>query len=211
MGDKTRAKQELAAAGVELVPGTAGAASLAEVRSMAADLGYPVLLKAAAGGGGKGMRVVAAADELDAAFATASHEAEAAFGDGSLYLEQVIDPARHVEVQVLADAARRRPDPRRARVLDPAAAPEADRGVAVAGSHPRDAGGDGGGGRASSARRLGYLNAGTFEFLLGPDGRFYFIELNARLQVEHPVVRARDRHRHRARAAAHRRRRAVAR
>jgi acetyl-CoA carboxylase biotin carboxylase subunit len=96
MGDKARAKAEMRAAGVPLVPGTDGAASLAEAREAAAELGYPVLLKAVAGGGGKGMRLVREPEELEAAYATASNEAEAAFGDGDVYLEQAVTPARHV-------------------------------------------------------------------------------------------------------------------
>ena len=104
MGDKAQAKREVREAGVPLVPGTDGGASLADVRSAAAELGYPVLLKAVAGGGGKGMRLVRDPDELEGAYATAAREAEAAFGDGSLYLEKAIVPARHVEIQVLADA-----------------------------------------------------------------------------------------------------------
>src|ERR671927_158187 len=103
MGDKALAKAELAHAGVPLVPGTAERTTLAEARSAAADLGYPVLMKAAAGGGGKGMRMVETPDELEPAFERAAAEAQAAFGDGTLYLEKAIAPARHVEVQVLCD------------------------------------------------------------------------------------------------------------
>src|SRR5918911_3099575 len=98
MGDKARAKAEMREAGVPLVPGTE-AAPLAEIRAAAADLGYPVLLKAAAGGGGKGMRLVSSPDELEPAFDRAAAEAQAAFGDGTLYLEKAIAPARHVEIQ----------------------------------------------------------------------------------------------------------------
>src|SRR5919197_2454785 len=103
MGDKVEAKRELADAGVPLVPGTE-AVDGAAARAAAADIGYPVLLKAAAGGGGKGMRVVDAPEELDSSFERASAEALAAFGDGTIYLEKLILPARHVEVQVLCDA-----------------------------------------------------------------------------------------------------------
>jgi D-alanine-D-alanine ligase-like ATP-grasp enzyme len=104
MGDKSAAKREMAAAGLPLVPGTEGPATLAEARTAAAEAGYPVLLKAAAGGGGKGMRLVGGPDELEGAYSTAAAEAEAAFGDASLYVEKAISPARHVEIQVLADA-----------------------------------------------------------------------------------------------------------
>ncbi|HXG76842.1 MAG TPA: biotin carboxylase N-terminal domain-containing protein, partial [Gaiellaceae bacterium] len=104
MGDKVRAKEEMRAAGVPLVPGTDGAASLADVRRAAGELGFPVLLKASAGGGGKGMRVVRDEEELESAYAAASAEAQAAFGNGELYLEKVVVLARHVEIQVLCDA-----------------------------------------------------------------------------------------------------------
>jgi acetyl-CoA carboxylase biotin carboxylase subunit len=186
MGDKARAKAEMRAAGVPLVPGTDGAASLAEAREAAADLGYPVLLKAVAGGGGKGMRLVREPEELEAAYATASNEAEAAFGDGDVYLEQAVTPARHVEIQVLADkdggvltlgerecSIQRRHQKLVEESPSPALDPEQREGMEAAVER--------------AARTIGYENAGTFEFLLGPDGRFFFIELNCRLQVEHPV------------------------
>ena len=103
MGDKAAAKQEMVAAGVPVVPGTEGATTLEEARSAADEAGYPVLLKAVAGGGGKGMRTVREPDELEGAFQTAAAEAQAAFGEPGLYLEKAIVPARHVEIQVLAD------------------------------------------------------------------------------------------------------------
>ena len=103
MGDKARAKAEMRAAGVPLVPGTEGVAEPDEARAAAEELGFPVLLKAAAGGGGKGMRLVTEPGELEAAYERASAEAQAAFGDGTLYVEKVITPARHVEIQVLCD------------------------------------------------------------------------------------------------------------
>jgi acetyl-CoA carboxylase biotin carboxylase subunit len=186
MGDKARAKAEMRAAGVPLVPGTEGAATLAEVRTAADELGYPVLLKAVAGGGGKGMRLVDDASKLDAAYATASGEAEAAFGDGSVYLEQAVTPARHVEIQVLADAdggvltlgERECSIQRRHQKLveeSPSPALDAEQREGMEAAVER------------AARMIGYQSAGTFEFLLGPDGRYFFIELNCRLQVEHPV------------------------
>jgi len=186
MGDKAEAKREMRAAGVPLVPGTEGAATVADARSLGADLGYPVLLKAIAGGGGKGMRRVESADELERAYSTASAEADAAFGDGSLYVEKVIAPARHVEIQVLCDAhdnvltlgERECSIQRRHQKLieespSPALTPERREEMEAAAER--------------ACRHLGYRNAGTFEFLVGPDGGFSFIELNARLQVEHPV------------------------
>jgi acetyl-CoA carboxylase, biotin carboxylase subunit len=186
MGDKVRAKSEMRAAGVPLVPGSDGTAGLGEIRAIAREIGFPVLLKAAAGGGGKGMRVVSSEDELEGAYAAAAAEAEAAFGDGSLYLERVLVPARHVEVQVLCDAEanvltlgeRECSIQRRHQKLieeTPSAAltPELREEMEIAVE------------RACHA--IGYRNAGTFEFLLGPDGSFHFIEVNCRLQVEHPV------------------------
>jgi len=186
MGDKVQAKAELRAADVPVVPGTEEATALDGARTAADDVGYPVLLKAAAGGGGKGMRLVQSPDELDSAYGTAALEAEAAFGDGSLYLEKAISPARHVEIQVLADGQggvltlgeRECSIQRRHQKLveeSPSAAltPETREEMEAAAE------------RACHA--IDYRNAGTFEFLLGPERAFYFIELNARLQVEHPV------------------------
>ena len=185
MGDKARAKRELAAAGVPLVPG-AETASPAEARAAANDVGFPVLLKARAGGGGKGMRLVEDEAALGDAYARASSEALAAFGDGRLYLEKAIDPARHVEIQVLADAdggvltlgERECSIQRRHQKLieeSPSAAVDDELRASMEEAVAR------------ACLQIGYVNAGTFEFLLGSDGSFYFIELNARLQVEHPV------------------------
>ena len=186
MGDKVEAKAELKRAGVPLVPGSDGTVAPMEARSLAAELGYPVLLKAAAGGGGKGMRIVDADDGLEGAFRTAAAEAEAAFGDGSLYVEKLVRPARHVEIQVLADAQggvltlgeRECSIQRRHQKLieespSPGVSPETREEMEAAAER--------------AVKAIGYRNAGTFEFLVGPDQRFYFIELNARLQVEHPV------------------------
>ena len=186
MGDKARAKEEMRAARVPLVPGTEGAATPAEAATAAEELGFPVLLKATAGGGGKGMRLVHSADGLAAAYATARSEAEAAFGDGSLYVEKAIDPARHVEIQVLCDrqggiltlgerecSVQRRHQKLIEESPSPALDPERREEMEAAAER--------------ACRAIGYENAGTFEFLLGPDGTFHFIELNARLQVEHPV------------------------
>ena len=186
MGDKVQAKAEMRAAGVPVVPGTEGATNLDEVRAAADEVGYPVLLKASAGGGGKGMRLVTDPEQLETAYGTASLEAEAAFGDGSLYLEKAVSPARHVEIQVLADgqggvltlgerecSIQRRHQKLIEESPSPALDPETREEMEAAAE------------RACQA--IGYRNAGTFEFLLGPDRSFYFIELNARLQVEHPV------------------------
>jgi acetyl-CoA carboxylase, biotin carboxylase subunit len=185
MGDKVEAKRELADAGVPLVPGT-DSVELDGARDGAAEIGYPVLLKAAAGGGGKGMRIVEAAEELEAAFERASAEALAAFGDGTIYLEKLIAPARHVEIQVLCDAdggvltlgERECSIQRRhQKLIEESPSPGLDERTREAMENDV----------ARACRVIGYLNAGTFEFLLAPDGAYYFIELNARLQVEHPV------------------------
>ena len=186
MGDKLAAKHEMQAAGVPLVPGSSGAVSEAEARADAADVGYPVLVKAVAGGGGRGMRRADSPEALADAYALASGEAEAAFGDGSVYVEKLVAPARHVEIQVLADShggvltlgERECSIQRRHQKLieespSPAVTPELREEMEAAAER--------------ACLTLGYRNAGTFEFLLGPDASFYFIELNARLQVEHPV------------------------
>jgi acetyl-CoA carboxylase biotin carboxylase subunit len=187
MGDKVQAKIEMREAGVPLVPGTEGSTSVEEARAAAAEVGYPVLLKASAGGGGKGMRLVRDPDQLEAAFGMASMEAEAAFGDGSLYLEKAVSPARHVEIQVLADGQggvltlgeRECSIQRRHQKLieeSPSPALDLETREAMEAAAER------------ACHAIGYRNAGTFEFLLGSDRSFYFIELNARLQVEHPVT-----------------------
>ena len=186
MGDKAVAKTEMAAAGVPLVPGTAGATTAKAALTAAGELGYPVLLKAVAGGGGKGMRLVEAPEELEEAFERASGEAAAAFGDGGVYLEKAIVPARHVEIQVLCDkdggvltlgerecSIQRRHQKLIEESPSPALTPETREAMEATVEH--------------ACRAIGYENAGTFEFLLAADGAFFFIELNARLQVEHPV------------------------
>jgi acetyl-CoA carboxylase, biotin carboxylase subunit len=187
MGDKVRAKQAAADAGLPLVPGSNGAATLDETRVLARDVGFPLLLKAAAGGGGRGMRLVSEPDELEPAFRTASAEAAAAFSDGSLYVERAIAGAHHVEIQVLGDGEgavltlgeRDCSIQRRHQKLveeGPSPAVTADLRSEM----------EAAAGRASEV--LHYRGAGTIEFLLDEAGRFYFIEMNTRLQVEHPVT-----------------------
>jgi acetyl-CoA carboxylase biotin carboxylase subunit len=187
MGDKARAKAEMRAAGVPLVPGNEGVSGPDEARSAAEELGFPVLLKAAAGGGGKGMRVVRESGEVQAAYQRAAAEAQAAFGDGSLYVEKVITPARHVEIQVLCDnhgnvltcGERECSIQRRHQKLieeSPSPALDAELREEMEAAAER------------ACRHIRYRNAGTVEFLVGPDGRFSFIEMNTRLQVEHPVT-----------------------
>ena len=186
LGDKAVAKREMRAAGIPLVPGTDGAASLDAIRESAVAIGFPVLLKATAGGGGKGMRLVETPGALEDAYAAASAEADAAFGDGSIYLEKVVSPARHVEIQVLCDghgnvltlgerecSIQRRHQKLVEESPSPALSPETREEMEASVE------------RACAA--VGYRGAGTFEFLLGPEGEPYFIEVNCRLQVEHPV------------------------
>jgi len=186
MGDKVQAKAEMTRADVPVVPGSADAVEVDGAHALAEELGYPILLKAVAGGGGKGMRIVEEDEDLEGAFRTAAAEAEAAFGDSALYVERVVRPARHVEIQVLADSRgevltlgeRECSIQRRHQKLieespSPALTPETREAMEASADR--------------AARAIGYRNAGTFEFLLGPDQGFYFIELNARLQVEHPV------------------------
>jgi acetyl-CoA carboxylase biotin carboxylase subunit len=185
MGDKVEAKRELAAAGLPLVPGTE-AVGATEARAAAVEIGFPVLLKPSAGGGGKGMRLVERPEDMEDAFAGARAEALAAFGDGTLYLEKLITSARHVEVQVLCDAdggvltlgERECSIQRRhQKLIEESPSPALDDSMRETMES----------GVARACRAISYLNAGTFEFLLAPDGAYYFIELNARLQVEHPV------------------------
>jgi acetyl-CoA carboxylase biotin carboxylase subunit len=187
MGDKVAARQAMRAAGVPTVPGTDGPTSVEAARAAAEEIGYPVLLKAAAGGGGKGMRLVEAPADLEDAFGAAGAEAEAAFGDATLYVEKVLSPARHVEIQVLCDthgnvltlgerecSIQRRHQKLIEETPSPALTPELREEMEAAAER--------------ACRAVGYVNAGTFEFLIGPDGGFSFIELNARLQVEHPIT-----------------------
>ena len=187
MGDKIAAKEAMASLGVPLVPGSAGAVEdLAEARAVADRVGYPVLVKAAAGGGGRGMKVAQAASELEEAWRTARTEARAAFGNDAVYIEKYLDRPRHIELQVLADSfggivhlgerdcSLQR---RHQKLLEEAGSP------ALTAAQRDELG------RVvtSGLGRLGYRNAGTLEFLY-QDGQFAFIEMNTRLQVEHPVT-----------------------
>jgi acetyl-CoA carboxylase, biotin carboxylase subunit len=187
MGDKARAKQTMRDAGVPLVPGSERRLQDAtEASALAGQVGYPVLLKASAGGGGRGMRLVSAPDQVEEAFRTASAEAQSAFGDGGMYLEKAIVEPRHVEMQVLADVAGG------VLVLGERDCSVQRRHQKLIEEGPSPAlGEDTRAAMAEAARRAclacDYRNAGTVEFLLDRDGGFSFIEMNTRLQVEHPV------------------------
>jgi len=188
MGDKAKARQTAVEAGVPVLPGSGEPLTSAdEAVRTSREVGLPVILKAAAGGGGRGMRIVRTEEEVAKAFATASSEAEKAFGDGSVYLEKYLDEPRHIEFQVLGDqhghvihlgerecSIQRRHQ----KLIEEAPSPALDEELRARM------------GEASErlCRHVGYSNAGTIEYLLDTDGRFYFMEMNTRIQVEHPVT-----------------------
>jgi acetyl-CoA carboxylase biotin carboxylase subunit len=187
MGSKTRARTAMQAAGVPMVPGSARGLTLAEAEEMAASVGFPVMIKAAAGGGGKGMRLVKSPAEMKSSFETAQSEALRSFNDGEIYVEKFIENPRHIEIQVLGDehgnvvflgerecSVQRRHQ----KVIEEAPSSVIDEDMrqrmgAVA---------------VQAAKSAGYTNAGTIEFLVDAKRNFYFLEMNTRLQVEHPVT-----------------------
>ena len=187
MGNKAAARDTMKACGVPTVPGSDGVVETPEeARRFAEAVGYPVLVKASAGGGGKGMREVHDPSDLESQFLAAKNEAQAAFGNGDVYLEKLVLRPRHVEVQVLADkfgnrislcerdcSLQRRHQKLLEEAPSPALTDEIRRAMGVA--------------AIKAVRATGYENAGTIEFLLDHDGRFYFMEMNTRVQVEHPV------------------------
>ncbi len=187
MGDKIEAKRTARSLGIPCVPGSEGAITDdVEAMRVAADIGFPVLVKASAGGGGRGMKVARARDDLSAALSTARAEAKAAFGDDAVYLEKYLEKPRHIEIQVLGDgrgaaihlgerdcSLQRRHQ----KVLEESPSPALN----------ADARREIGETVAKAMRKLAYLGAGTVEFLY-EDGKFYFIEMNTRIQVEHPVT-----------------------
>ncbi|MBL4537895.1 acetyl-CoA carboxylase biotin carboxylase subunit [Oceanicaulis alexandrii] len=189
MGDKITAKQAAVDAGIPVVPGSDGAITdMDEARKVAKSIGFPVLIKAASGGGGRGMKVAETEDKLESALQTASSEAQAAFGDGAVYIEKYLGQPRHIEIQVIADthgnvvhlgerdcSLQRRHQ----KVLEEAPSVALDEAArAKIGKTVTDA-----------VKAIGYRGAGTVEFLY-ENGEFYFIEMNTRLQVEHPVTEA---------------------
>jgi acetyl-CoA carboxylase biotin carboxylase subunit len=188
LGDKARARRAMKKAGVPILPGSDGPVDNEEkAHKIARDLGYPVIIKAVAGGGGRGMRVIRAAPELGRALKTAQREAEAAFGVGDVYLEKYVERPRHIEFQVLGDhhgavvhlGERECSIQRRHQKLL-----EEGPSVAVTEKMRRKMGSA----VMDAARAVQYTNAGTFEFLLDEKGNFYFLEVNTRIQVEHPVT-----------------------
>ncbi|PXF45264.1 Biotin carboxylase [Gracilariopsis chorda] len=190
MGDKATAKETMLEAGVPCVPGSRGVlASVQEAIQLATQLGYPLMLKATAGGGGRGIKIVNAEGELQNAFKTCSAEAQAAFSDGGLYMERYVQAPRHVEIQVLADnygncvhlgerdcSVQRRNQ----KLIEEAPSPALNEDL-------RERMGKA---AVDAAKAIGYRGAGTVEFLLDRDGQFYFMEMNTRIQVEHPVTEA---------------------
>jgi acetyl-CoA carboxylase biotin carboxylase subunit len=187
MGDKIRARAAMAAAGVPTLPGSLGLHDEVQLLEAAAKIGFPVILKATAGGGGRGMKIVWEKERLIEAWATGRTEAQAAFGNPEMYMEKYCERPRHIEIQVLADkhghythlgerecSIQRRHQ----KVLEEspsAALPEATRAKLTAAS-------------VRAIEAIGYTNVGTMEYLLDTDGQFYFMEMNTRLQVEHPVT-----------------------
>jgi acetyl/propionyl-CoA carboxylase alpha subunit len=170
------------------VPGTEGAvADLEEAMAVAKTITFPILIKAAAGGGGKGMRIVEQESELKEGLERAISEAQNAFGDGSVFIEKYVAGPRHIEVQVMADTHGNTVLPLRTRVQHPAPPPEGGGGGPQRRAHPGTAQRMGEA-AVNVARSVDYVGAGTVEFLLDSNGDFYFMEMNTRLQVEHPVT-----------------------
>ncbi len=188
MGDKALAKDTMRKAGVPVVPGSDGIISnLTDAMRIAGEIGYPVIIKATAGGGGRGMRIVRSGDELENAFRTASHEAESAFGNAAVYIEKYIEEPRHVEIQVMGDrfgtiihygerdcSIQRRHQKLVEEAPSPALTPELRAAMGAA--------------AVKGAKSVDYVGAGTIEFLLDKNKNFYFMEMNTRIQVEHPVT-----------------------
>jgi len=193
MGDKATARATVSEAGVPVVPGTEGEGSLRDedLLALAPEIGFPLLIKATAGGGGKGMREVNKLEEMPRLLESARREAEASFGDGNVYLEKLIENARHIEIQLLADqhgnvvhlgerecSLQRRHQ----KLFEESPSPFVGEDEALRQQMGEVA--------VKASQAVGYVNAGTIEFLIDKDKRFYFLEMNTRLQVEHPVTEA---------------------
>jgi len=188
MGDKSLAKETMKKAGVPIIPGSDGLVSdFNDAKRIASDVGYPIIIKATAGGGGRGMRIVREHGELENAYRTASHEAEKAFGNPSVYFEKYLEEPRHVEIQVMGDrygnvvhfgerdcSIQRRHQKLVEESPSPALTPEVREAMGAA--------------AVKGAKSVHYLGAGTIEFLLDKNRNFYFMEMNTRIQVEHPVT-----------------------
>ena len=187
MGDKDAARRLMKASGVPIIPGSGILENVDEAKRAAKEIGYPVMLKASAGGGGKGIRLVKTEDELEQAFKTASSEAQQAFGDGRMYMEKYIYPAKHIEVQLLCDeqghvvclgerecSIQRNNQKLIEESPSPGVTKEKRAELFEAAT--------------KAAKAVGYVNAGTVEFLMDRDKNFYFMEMNTRIQVEHPVT-----------------------
>lgn len=186
MGDKDTARRVMKEHGVPTTPGTDILKSADEAKAAAKEIGYPVLIKASAGGGGKGIRLVTRDEDMEKEFITASSEAERAFGDGRMYMEKYLSPVKHIEVQLLADekgntvclgerecSIQKNNQKLVEESPSPAVTPEIRARLTEAAT--------------TAAKAVGYVNAGTVEFLMDQDHNFYFMEMNTRLQVEHPV------------------------
>ena len=187
LGDKALLKELIRQTSLFVIPGTGAAATVEEAREAAERIGYPVMLKASAGGGGRGIRLVRSADELEEAYLQATAEAASAFGNGSVYLEKYISPARHIELQMLADeygnvvclgerdcSIQRHNQKLLEETPSPGVTPEQRQSMIAA--------------AVDAVKKIGYVGAGTLEFLLDRAGNFWFMEMNVRLQVEHCVT-----------------------
>ncbi len=188
MGDKALAKETMRKAGVPVIPGSDGViADFEKAKKVAGEVGYPIIIKATAGGGGRGMRIVRDPGEFENAFRTASHEAETAFGNPSVYLEKYLEEPRHIEIQVMGDrfgnvlhfgerdcSIQRRHQKLVEEAPSPALTPEIREAMGMA--------------AVKGSKSVNYLGAGTIEFLLDKHKNFYFMEMNTRIQVEHPVT-----------------------